>query len=229
MGSRSPARRGNFRGKGSPIVKYRDFLPWAVQKWLNRLICHLGFGLGWAKEAQVQSYSPGGANAPTWEGTSAPPGEYDWTIQLWRRCSLTSNYFDHLLQVHTHTHVHTQKLVSNISCKHQPETNASPNSVSNPTNSADPNLTNAKRNPKIGDLSTVDIQSWRICSQLIGNFLTRDYSWYDVHVPIHTHVHTHVYPATVSSYTLTAISWLPALSFFLYLFQTPPFMALNGL
>jgi len=26
-GSKSPTRRGNFGGKGSPIVKYRDFLP----------------------------------------------------------------------------------------------------------------------------------------------------------------------------------------------------------
>ena len=29
------------------------------------------------KEAQVQLYSPGGANAPTWESTLAPPDEYD--------------------------------------------------------------------------------------------------------------------------------------------------------
>jgi len=32
---------------------------------------------GGPKEAQVQSCSPGGANMPTWEGTLAPPGEYD--------------------------------------------------------------------------------------------------------------------------------------------------------
>ena len=25
----------------------------------------------------VQSYSPGGANVPSWDGTLAPPGEYD--------------------------------------------------------------------------------------------------------------------------------------------------------
>jgi len=32
--------RGQFwRGKGQPIVKYRDLLLWAVQKWLNRSIC----------------------------------------------------------------------------------------------------------------------------------------------------------------------------------------------
>jgi len=29
--------------------------------------------------------------------TLAPPGEYDWVVHVWRRCSLMSNYFDHLL------------------------------------------------------------------------------------------------------------------------------------
>jgi len=33
-----PHKKGQFWGKGSPIVKYRDFLPWAVQKRLNRSI-----------------------------------------------------------------------------------------------------------------------------------------------------------------------------------------------
>jgi len=33
--------------KGRPIVKYRDTLWTSVQKWLNRLRCRLGFGLGW--------------------------------------------------------------------------------------------------------------------------------------------------------------------------------------
>jgi len=32
---------------------------------------------GGPKEAQAQSYSPGGANVPTLEGTFAAPGEYD--------------------------------------------------------------------------------------------------------------------------------------------------------
>jgi len=27
----------------------------------------------------------------------APPGEYDWTVRVWRRCGHMSNYFDHLL------------------------------------------------------------------------------------------------------------------------------------
>jgi len=33
--------------------------------------------LGGPKEAQFQSYLPGGANVPTWEGTLAPPGLCD--------------------------------------------------------------------------------------------------------------------------------------------------------
>jgi len=31
-----------------------------------------------------------------WRGCIlAPPGEYDWTIHMLRRCSFLSNYFDH--------------------------------------------------------------------------------------------------------------------------------------
>jgi len=77
-GVQIPHEKVQFWGKGSPIVKYRDFLPWAVQKRLNRLICYLGCELGWAEGstssivfarwwrqyAQFQSYSPGGANVP---------------------------------------------------------------------------------------------------------------------------------------------------------------------
>jgi len=48
-GSRSPHVKGRFWGIGVPLVKYRDFLPWAVQKRQNRLICHLGCGLHWAE------------------------------------------------------------------------------------------------------------------------------------------------------------------------------------
>jgi len=57
----------------------------------------LGVDLGGPKEAKVQLYLPGGANVPSWEGTLAPPGEYDWIVRLRRRCGLMSRYFDHLL------------------------------------------------------------------------------------------------------------------------------------
>ena len=41
-----PHAKGQFwGGKGRPIVKYRDSLQWAVQKWKNPLWCRLGCGL----------------------------------------------------------------------------------------------------------------------------------------------------------------------------------------
>jgi len=88
--------RGNFKGERAPIVKYRNFLPWAVQKrWTELFAVRVGDS-GGPKEAQIQVYSPGGANVLSWEGTLAPHGKYDWTIRLRRRCGLISNYFDHL-------------------------------------------------------------------------------------------------------------------------------------
>jgi len=48
-GSDLPIGRGNFeRGKGRPIVKYRDSLKSFVQKRLNRSRCRLSCGLGWS-------------------------------------------------------------------------------------------------------------------------------------------------------------------------------------
>jgi len=43
---------------------------------------------GGLKDAHVQSYSPGGANVPSWEDTLPPPLKYDWTVHLQRRCTL---------------------------------------------------------------------------------------------------------------------------------------------
>ena len=69
---------------------------WALQKWLNQSRCHLGWWLGWSEGSTSSIVFAGGANVPTWAGTLAPPVEYDWTVHLWRRCGLMSNYFDHL-------------------------------------------------------------------------------------------------------------------------------------
>jgi len=46
------------------------------------------------KEAQVQSYSPGGGSVPSWEG------ECDWTVRLWGRCGRMSNHFDLLFDIY---------------------------------------------------------------------------------------------------------------------------------
>jgi len=96
IGSRSP-REGAILVEGSPIVKYRHFLPWAVQKRLKHRIGVWVVDSGGPKEAQVTSYSPGGENVSSWDVTLTPPGEYDWTVYLRRRCGLISTYFDYLL------------------------------------------------------------------------------------------------------------------------------------
>ena len=62
-----PTGRSNFDGKWRPVVKYRDTLRSSVQKRLNRSISIWAVDLGGQKEAQVQSYLPGGANVPSWE------------------------------------------------------------------------------------------------------------------------------------------------------------------
>jgi len=57
-----PMGRGNFEGERVPCVKYRDLLPWAVQKrWSDRLAVWVGDS-GGPKEARVQAYSPCGAS-----------------------------------------------------------------------------------------------------------------------------------------------------------------------
>ena len=75
-------------------------------------LCHELYKNGWTDrfafcvvdsggpmKAQVQSYLPGGANVPSWEGTLAPPAEYNWTVNLRRQDGLMSNYFDHLFRL----------------------------------------------------------------------------------------------------------------------------------
>jgi len=47
--SRSPMGRGSFDDKKSHC-KYMDFLPWAMQEWLNWSICYVDCGLGWAEK-----------------------------------------------------------------------------------------------------------------------------------------------------------------------------------
>jgi len=73
-----PRWKGQFLGKRAPIVKYRDFLSRAVhQTWSVDRFAVWVVDSGGPKEAQVQSYSPGGANVPSHVDTLAPSGEYD--------------------------------------------------------------------------------------------------------------------------------------------------------
>ena len=52
-----------LKGKGRPIVQYRDTLQSSVQKRLNRSKCCLGFELGWAPGIVLV-----GGPDPPWEG-----------------------------------------------------------------------------------------------------------------------------------------------------------------
>jgi len=45
----------------------------------------------------------------------APPGEYDWTVHVRRRCSLMSNYYDYLL-ISSFRHTIWQRDTSNTRC-----------------------------------------------------------------------------------------------------------------
>jgi len=75
-GGPDPPREGAILGKVSPIVRYRDFLSWAVQKRLNRLICRLGCGLGWV-EGSVSSI----------------------VFARWRQCALQCGHFGATWQI----------------------------------------------------------------------------------------------------------------------------------
>jgi len=75
----------------------RTVLQTVAQKWLNRSICRLCCGLEWAEGSTSWIVFASRRQCAINEGTLAPPGEYDWTVRLRRRCGLTSNYFDHLL------------------------------------------------------------------------------------------------------------------------------------
>jgi len=91
-GSRSPYGKGQFWKKEAPIVKYRDFLPLAVQKWLNWSTCHFRCGLG---RDEVRTSSIVFAR---WRQCALMGAT--WWIWLNRPsdawCGLMSNYFDHL-------------------------------------------------------------------------------------------------------------------------------------
>jgi len=59
-GSQIPHAKGQLFEDRTCLGMPDDTLAWAVQKWLNRSICQLVVNLGGTKEAQGQSYSPGG-------------------------------------------------------------------------------------------------------------------------------------------------------------------------
>jgi len=49
----NPDGKGQYRGKWAPIGKYKDCLPWAVQKRLKRPRCRLWCWVGWDQRNHV--------------------------------------------------------------------------------------------------------------------------------------------------------------------------------
>jgi len=70
---------GNFGGKKikEPIVSILTFCRELCKNSRTDRFAIWIVDLGGPKEAQVQLYSPGGANIPTHEGTLLSPGKYD--------------------------------------------------------------------------------------------------------------------------------------------------------
>jgi len=81
------AKKATIRGKDMPRHARRLS---AVQKWLNRSICRLGCGLGWAE------WSKSSIAFAMWRQCALMP---TWRIQvnLSSAAAMRPNYFDHLL------------------------------------------------------------------------------------------------------------------------------------
>jgi len=99
-----PHWKGQFWWIWAPIVTYRHFLPWAVQKRLNLSICRFGCGLEWAAwctssivfASWRQCALMGGHIAATYRIRLNHP-----SVAAMRLIRQTSNYFDHLLSLDT--------------------------------------------------------------------------------------------------------------------------------
>jgi len=72
-----PHGKAQFLGKGAPIIKYKDFLQWAEQKWLYRSTCRLGCGLRWAKGSKSSIIFARWRQCALMGGTLASAGKYD--------------------------------------------------------------------------------------------------------------------------------------------------------
>ena len=72
--SRSPFE-GAILVDGALIVNFRHFLPSAVQHGLTDRLAVWVLDSTVPKDAQIQSYWPGGTNLPSWEDTLPSPVE----------------------------------------------------------------------------------------------------------------------------------------------------------
>jgi len=75
--------------------------PLLQMEYCGRSVCHdhKPYKSGWINRDVVCDVDSSGSGKPftRWGCKLASPGEYNWTVHVWRQCSLMSNYFDHLL------------------------------------------------------------------------------------------------------------------------------------
>jgi len=91
MGIHIPHGKGQFSGKRAPIVKYRDFLQWAVQKRLKRSRCHLGYGLsqlGGPNEACIRWGHIPHVKGQLLGGKDMPDDILPWAVPKWLNQSI---------------------------------------------------------------------------------------------------------------------------------------------
>jgi len=108
MGGPDPHGNRQFWWIGAPIVKYRHFLPWAVQKRLNRSICRIGCGLQWAGGCTSSIVFARWRQCALMEGHVAVTCRITLNHPSTATMRLMSNYFDHLLSLDTLTYRVTQ-------------------------------------------------------------------------------------------------------------------------
>jgi len=96
-----PHWKGQFWWIGAPIVKYRHFLPYAVQKRLNLSFCHFDCGLEWAEGCTGSIIFARWCQCALMEGHVAVACRITLNHPSTSAMRLIANYFDHLLFLDT--------------------------------------------------------------------------------------------------------------------------------
>jgi len=116
MAGPDPCGKGQFWWIGAPIVKYRHFLLYAVQKRLNLSICRFGCGLEWDEGCTSSIVFARWRQCALMEGHVAVACRMTLNHPSTAACFM-ANYFDHLLFLDTSTYT-----VAQIAKRFEPST-----------------------------------------------------------------------------------------------------------
>jgi len=104
MGGPDPPYERAILVHRAPIVKYRHFVPQAVQKRLNRSICRFGCGLEWAEGCTCSIICARWRQCALMGGHVAVTCRITLNHPSTAAMRLMANYFDHLLSLDTATY-----------------------------------------------------------------------------------------------------------------------------